>query len=172
MDEREDSSEDDESSKDSSEHSSVMSDGTPARDATRLIAPHHKCDRHHNHVIDITYPSGNVDLLWDLHISEGHEILTAHRPITAGTVFVDMKGKQFTDDSFSNYWRSLVAASADRFDSHFPATFLRTSFIDSYTSGEGSMPEKYWAGEYGGRVLSTCTCLHVIGASRLMRCHL
>ena len=147
-------SDNEESLEDVSDQSSVMSDGTPARLATQLIAPHHKCDRHHNHVIDIVYPSGNVDLLWAVHISDGHGVLTGHHTEPAGTLFVDMKGKQFTDDTFSNYWRALVLGSASRFDAHFPATYLRTSFIDSYTSGEGSMPERYWEGEPVKRGLS------------------
>lgn len=121
--------------------------GVPTRVAVQLIAPHHKCDRHHAHIIDITYPSGDTDLLWSIHIHEGHDILLKAGPYTIPTLFVDKHGQPFTDDNFSNYWKGIVRQSEGRFAAHFPATYLRTSFIDAYTSGEGSMPERYWAGE-------------------------
>ena len=70
-------------------------------------------------------PDDLVCFLTKIHMTYGHSILTRHQHV-APTLFVDARGLPFTHDAFSNYWKALVAStSAGRFESHFPATYLR-----------------------------------------------
>ena len=93
--------------------------------AVKYISPHSKNDHRRDEVLSFTAETG--ELVCDMskvHICYGHSLLTRDQEV-APTLFVDSRGLPFTHDAFSNYFKALVLASEGRFESHFPATYLR-----------------------------------------------
>lgn len=104
-----------------------------------LIAPHHKNDRRGFDPIEVTYPKGLLGRLFEIHINEGHRLLTDdEQPM----LFVSGSGRAFNDTTFCHLWKKILMRSPFE---HFGASAIRSTFVEAYTGAYGMEP-MHWEG--------------------------